>query len=447
MNEEETAVRNWLEAVEAPPPRMDLAEIVQIGRARARRRRQLAAGGSAAVALAVAAAVPAAVRVWPHSPDPYLAADRYPALDCTVTELLVPDQETDPSPAGVVAMDPTGRYLVGTRMEVEYENLSTDPEEGVVGSMAASPGSAILWDDGEPMELPVLRGTAWPMDVNSDGLVVGTGEDADQVPYGWAYHQGDLTELTAPPGYEFFDVDAVNEAGDIVGTVGPEDDDSRPVGMVAVWPAGQWDEPYVIPGTDVSSVADITDAGVVVGNRFDESESGLTFQPYLWNPDGTVRYLRLPEGATSGEVSAVRGAWAVGYADLRVPADTAEEPAGYVEVSGAPATGAPTDGLVTVAMPVRWDVMTGDVEVLDPNGGRDRSNAYARGVSANGDVMLSFGSPLVYRDGEWFSVPSPAEGYLDLSAIDDSGTVIAGDLTRDPVPGAGPYRSPVVWHC
>jgi hypothetical protein len=447
MTEQETDVRNWLEAVEAPPPRLDLDEIVQIGRAQVHRRRQLAAGGSAAVALAVAAAVPMALRAWPDSSAPYIAADQYPSLHCTITSLLVPDQETDPSSARVVAIDPTGRYVIGARMEVVHENLSTDPEEGVVGSMAARPGSAILWDNGEPMELPVLRGTAWPMDVNSEGLVVGTGEDGDQVPYGWAYHEGDLTELTAPPGYEFFDVDAVNEAGDVIGTVGPEDDDSRPVGMVAVWPAGQWDEPYVIPGTDVSSVADITDAGVVVGNRFNESESGLTFQPYLWNPNGTGRYLRLPEGATSGEVSAVRGAWAVGYADMSVPADTVEEPAGSVEVSGAPATGAPTDGLATVTVPVRWDVRTGDVEVLDPSNGRDRSNAYASGVSADGDVMLGFGQPLVYHDGEWFSVPLPGEGYLDLSAIDDTGTVIAGDLTRDPAPEAGPYRSPVVWHC
>lgn len=460
MIEEETAVRNWLEAVEAPPPRLDLDEIVQIGRTQVRRRRQLAAGGSAAVALAVAAAVPVALRAWPAG-DPYVAADRYPTLDCTITELSLPDGDIDLDHVEVAAMDPTGQYVVGNQSNGDVQYAGPGLIERVEGAV-------ILWDNGEPAELTELRGAAQAVDVNSSGVVVGIGWD--DLDGGWVYRDGDLAELPEPPGFSVNRVRGLNEVGDVVGMVVPEGsrDEEFVNESVAVWPAADRDQPRILhepSGKDVAEVAGITDTGAVVGWLHGEPGVPSRFLPYAWEPDGTGHYLPLPDGAVGGQVHDVAGEWAAGSADVLVPQESVREPSPASPtaepVSPSPGAVDPSpnaDGQVLVTLPARWNLRTGTAEVLDtgvpPEAGSATS---ANAVAANGDLVVGLSdAPRVLRDGEWYSLPG-SDDTPALVAMSEDGTAIAGSLgfaawawdARSSAPTPSPANSivQVVWHC
>ncbi|HEY8474240.1 MAG TPA: hypothetical protein VIL37_16605 [Natronosporangium sp.] len=104
--------------LDVPPHSIDLDTVVQIGRQQVRRRRVAMVGGAVTM-LAAVAVIPAATQLWPpgggdqRAPPLQAAGTPLPVLDCDVTALPLPPEYAEHSVI-VAAMDPTGRYVVGT---------------------------------------------------------------------------------------------------------------------------------------------------------------------------------------------------------------------------------------------------------------------------------------------------------------------------------------------
>lgn len=438
-------VRGWLDSVDVPLSRLDTDQILQAGRFQVRRRRQLAIGGTAAVALATMAAFPAAAQVWQgraggppaavgESPVP---AEPLATLECTVTELPLPDEasgevESGPDPeVHVQAIDPTGRYVIGngpTTPTLVQDSSELMPRYTPDGA----PALAIRWDNGQPVVIPALRQAAFPKDVNADGVVVGSGWD-ESTGRAWIYRDGGVTELAVPTGYVSTSASAINAGGDVVG----EAWGSGGAHAVVVWQAANPDQPHLldIPAGERASLVDITDAGLVAGDV--GSYVGLngvepTARAYLWGADGVGRTLPVPEGARTAHVSSVRGDWAVGTAWL---AD-------------------PTAGDGVRAVPVRWDLPAGTVEVLDL--GHPSLNS-AAAVNPAGEVLIA-GSAVI-REGEPYALPDPVdEGVIvppgpiedplvETMATSDDGSMIAGNYILLAPDGSLVGIHPVLWRC
>jgi uncharacterized membrane protein len=393
----EAQARDWLDSVDVPPPRLEVAQIVQLGRAQVRRRRLLAVGGTAAV-LAAVAAIPAAVPLmplvgggqWPGS-GPSL-----PVLDCDIAELPLPDEITEGVDGGhpyaaAAAVDPTGRFVVGA---VE----------------ADEPNWLIRWEDGNPTAISPLRGSAYAADVNADGVVVGYGwgDEPDNY-YAWIYRDGDMLELPMPDGYVSAEAVAINAAGDVVGTV--RDDGYR--ASVVVWPADDLDHPQVLAGPPDMEVTanEITDDGTVIGGVFTPTahDGG-----YLWAPDGTGQPLPGPVEAVDVTLWAARGGWAAGNALMSVP--TSDDDPGELTVV--------------------WDLSAGTFRLHDLG-----TIATVSDVTAAGDVL--YAEALVLRDGEPYALPHPIregtvsapgwfhQAYVAADAISEDGSTIVGSVSFD----------------
>lgn len=437
MSDYESEAREWLASVDVPPSRLDTGQLVQVGRAQVRRRRYLAAGGATAAVLAIAVALPAAVQGWPAGtgrspagpgPDRPLAA-----LDCDdITTLELPDHPVrgtpDLSHVRVRAMDPTGRYVLANW--VSGEVTGTD-----------DPQLVVLWDteDGTATYLPTASGNADGQAVNPDGVVVGANWDGGGDP--WVYRDGDVEPLPVPEGYPTARADAVSDTGDVYGIA----EEDTGFSVVVVWPADHPNQPEVLaaPGTTYFVPAGTAADGVVVAT----GDAG----PYRWDADRVGRPLPLPEGATGGEVAAVRGEWAAGSVALPVPAASIEP----VPASGAPsdlaslAPESPDEGDQPVSVPARWNLRTDSVEVLDPGvASRYGADASAVAVNATGDLIVSEPSPFVVRAGRPYTLPVPVEGgYARPEAISDDGKVFAGTVVTEPAGGGDPVSEPTVWRC
>lgn len=391
-------VRVLLETAQVPPARVDIARAIASG-AQTRRRRRYAAAAAGATALAmigVAAvgqvlAVTRAEQVDTLADSPTVAAD--PMAACTVRALPVPPKTT---PAGTVVADPTGVYVAA----------------GVALSGGAS--QAVLWTDGQPQVLKV--GAAWvePHGVNSAGVVVGMAGADSGKQFGWVYRDGDVKVLAAVPRYGLAVPYGVNEAGDIVGEAWTDRGN-----VAVVWPAAAPEKVRVLPAPMDARALGIGDDGTVVGSLGD----GVT--PYAWGEDGKGRKLAVPEGATGGKVTAVRGRWAVGW----VGAPAAEP---NPSVAAPPAVSKPkSDGLGAFRMrveakgglvPARWDLTTGEVTTWP---GRTEP---ASAVNARGWAVLPAtpgnGPAMVDRDGALHPLPGSENTYP--MSISDGGDRIFG---------------------
>jgi hypothetical protein len=445
----EEQARDWLESVDVPPPRLEVAQIIQIGHRQVRRRRQLAVGGTAAV-LAAVAAIPATVPLLPaggggQSPasTPVPGTDApLPVLACDVTELPLPDEYADPAAevypdVQVAAMDPTGRYIVGNGPYQRHAG-------GAIRD--TDPNGLVLWEDGNPTALTPLYGGAMATGVNADGVVVGQGsqETGDsRRPYAWIYRDGDMAELPVPEGYAFAEASAINTPGDVVGLV-YRNEDGRGRSVV-VWPAGDLDRPRVLTGpASPASPMWITDHGLVVTQLMAEDGGvGWDDGAYLWAPDGTGQELPLPEGATNVAVRGVRGDWVVASATL---------PAAPVTEPPSPVPSPTSSPLTSPGVAIRWDLRDLTLRVLNAVNSYELSD-----VNAGGDLL--YGESKVIRDGEPYLLPDPIaeeaitppdtdySQYLYSEAISDDGTVIAGWVDINTADHSTAAIHPVMWRC
>jgi hypothetical protein len=432
-------VRVLLEAAHVPPAHADLARAIEAGTVVRRRRRYTAVAAATVFALAGTAAVGQALdrtgrddrmdvpigETVTSPPAPFSA--------CTVTAL--------PRPAGKgvltgqVVADPTGRYAAA----------------GVVrpdGSVRA-----VLWTDGEPRVLPG-GGGAEPRAVSSTGVVVGIGSTTDGGPLAWIYRDGSATTLAPVKGYEWWAPVAVNERGDVTGEAWR--------GMrfaVVSWPHGQpVDGPVLITKTGDVRGSGVGADGTVVGTR------GEGAAPYAWHPDGTGRALKLPPGAATGQVLAVRGHWAAGWVALPAespPAESApadgpgvaphvqgnEPDKRVLDMLGKAAAG----GGKLVTAPARWDLRTGKVTHWP-----DRT-VPATAVNATGWVAVpgDAGPVVISPDGKVTALPGPADSY-PTALSDDNRRLYGERLPEAPEAGAlaakqramkGVGTELLMWHC
>ncbi|MEJ3748730.1 hypothetical protein WEI85_36315 [Actinomycetes bacterium KLBMP 9797] len=369
-----------LQTARVPPSGVDIALAMAAGRRMRRRRRIVAV--AAATALAVTGTVgvremipgtptPPAdtlVAAGPGAPDPF-AGCQVRALTRAVDEKL----------ADTPAADPTGRY--------------------VVAALERSDGStrAVLWADGVARQLPVPGVRAEVYDVNSAGVVVGSGATKGRQ-FGWVYRDGEVVTLSVADKREPTAVRAVNELGDVLGEAWS---DKRM--MPVVWQSERDGVgAFVATPEDVTPV-DIADDGTVVGIRATREA------PIVWRSDGTERRLALPAGASGGQVLTVRGEWATGWvggddraaAKAQLPKLRLAAPAG--------------------AVPARWHLTTGEVTTWVA------ASEPASAVNAAGWVTLpapSGGSARVARDGQLYELPGSTDAYP--MALSDDGRRLYG---------------------
>lgn len=427
----EVELRGRLHSVQVPLSQLDTGQIVETARVKARRRRYLTAGGTAAAVLAAAAVLPASLHMWPPTPGgdgvppgapPAMAAlPPLTALDCgRITTLELPDHadrgKPDLSVIDVQAMDPSGRYV-----------LANWPSGELTGT--DDPPAVVLWDGDTATYLPTMRGYAQGRDVNGHGVVVGDAQD-ETGRYGWIYRDGDVQILATPTGYRSAEAIAINQAGDVVGTA--VDANGHPA--VVKWPAADPASPEILHGPEGATLtpAAILDDGTVVATLGSPTgdDGG-----YLWDASGSGRGLPLPAGAANGYVAAAHGHWAVGSAAMPAPAD-----------DPAPTPFFDTQGRQVVDMPVRWNLASGTVELLEPAGHGYPGAAVA--VTTSGDVVIGSTEPVVVRDGLPYSLPVKTKRTEPRPvAVSEDGTVFAGAAVI-PDPGGGDrQRQPTVWRC
>jgi uncharacterized membrane protein len=304
------------------PSRVDIARAVADGRRRqSRRRAAMLSGLSVLVATVTAAAVlvgrpdPDAGPVPAHSttgtagPTPTGPNGPPPPTDCSVTRL--------PILAGhrsslVTGASRKGTYVVGATSPDEVIGL-----EGDIGGPGAD-RHPVIWHGDDVTEVPMVGTWRELNDVNSSGVAVGvTSEVWNREDYRlrstpWMYRDGTLSRLPGLSGYPSVGVEAINDAGVMVGNGSDPSRRSRPL----IW--RDPDRPPtplpLPPGVSTGSVAGIENDGTVVGSVGDDK----TARAYMWGPDGSGRALPTPHiagrPAKYSIARAIAGAWVLGSA-------------------------------------------------------------------------------------------------------------------------------------
>ncbi|MEV4516592.1 hypothetical protein AB0K00_47540 [Dactylosporangium sp. NPDC049525] len=386
--DEDDYLRDLMLAVDVPPTTADIGLAIATGRRQARRGTIVA--GAAAAALVVAAGTTYALGVAPTGGGGRGVQAGPPTdasyADCTVDQLEVT------GPAGIPAVDPAGRVIVGT-----------------VG------GTAVRFDNGRTVPYPGATGQV--VAVNNAGVIVGY-DEVDQASHGlaWTYHNGTKTMLAKLAGYDYSFPTAVNARGDVVGAaMGEANDDTVPV----IWPA---DRPgtvralampagYGEPNTGGSQAVGLTDDGHVVGN--------VRGAPTRWSPDGTPALLPTPPGHEYATVTALRGAIVFGMAAV-----TGENR----------------------VVAIRWDLGLDQVTVLvgvpyDVTDGTPGGWAITTGGDYNQPTRVT-----PQRTVEQLPLPPgvllPPNGPGAVAySISDDGRTITGATATDG------NRRPLIWHC
>ncbi|MGY0004993.1 hypothetical protein [Micromonospora sp. I033] len=420
------AVHRTLTQAPVPPSRVDVGAVLRAGRRDERRRRRLTVALAAVAVLAVG--LGSAVTVGRSGPDrgPGEVADRPPeilptptvvpvtvtvadaAAPCAYEQYPVPTEAWFPR---VTAADPTGRFLAGTA------EVSDKLVEQVRSYL-------VLWDRGRPSLVDVPWARAEVTAVNAAGVVVGNG----QSPKGrssvyWVYRDGKVRNLTPPAGYAEARPVAVNDRGDILGTVGSASDRDS---ALVVWSAGTDGPPQMLGQPEPGRVISWTNDGTVI--RFEaESPPGGTARIRLLRADGSSAVFPLPAGWSPGsmrfEQSPLGGDWLAGI------------------VSGGGEKSSP--GVL--------NLRTGQLVVYH---GLDTRNHFT--VVAGPDGRLLAGVPgqgwrLVERDGTARTVPLPAGANPEYGPqpilLDDAGTIYGAVHPTEPGPRRGVRDVPTVWRC
>jgi hypothetical protein len=285
----------------------------------------------------------------------------------------------------------------------------TDGHGGYSGYIQVGDGAQVVtWTDGRPD----LRGTppgiefARTDDQNQAGTVIGTGIDYDtggSVPF--TLDDNGFRFLPLPDGFREGSATAVNDRGDIVGSVYGDDT------SVVLWPAGG--VPRVLDlGLPSVDAADIDDDGTVLLN----SDAGR----YLWKDGMLSRLADLPDHYYT-HVSAIRNGWVVGTA----ASGTQPGSQGFLWCR----TGAPTTCQgATIALP-----RAAEADKINSTGlivGRERT-------------AEAYGPLAVWRGDQYLErLPVPAGHLATAGALAENGTVLGWvSPTSDPTNGG----QPAVW--
>jgi hypothetical protein len=283
-----------------------------------------------------------------------------------------------------MAIDPTGRYILGDRVHVPA---------------GASP--PFVWTDGVPVDLSV------PFDsdvfaVGSTGAVIGrTGGQ------GWIYRVGKRTVLTAPDGGPVL-MASVNARGDAAGLSFTGAGSGRNESTLVVWRAGRYDRPETFPSvTAQREGVFLADDGTVVTTATDKEGGTL---PRQFRADGSAVELPVPPGSASAGPTALNGRWAVGSS---------------LAGSGAPRLA-----------PMRWNLDTGGVETLD-TGPTDPAGLQPEPVAVgpDGRVLVRVGNDLRLVPGPAGGAVRPVElsvppGALPVFAVTPTEVVAAWQATE-----------------
>ncbi|MEU7871241.1 hypothetical protein [Dactylosporangium sp. NPDC049140] len=391
MNDDEL-LSPLLRRPELPPSKVDIERALRSGRRRERGRRLLAVA-AAAIAVGVTVAGIAALGPRHRAAPPAHETPRPTAPSrsgCSVHRLPTPGDR----PATVDAVDPDGRYAVGT--------------------LDGADDSVMVWAAGV---LQVLEGTprpnASPVAVNASGVVVGNaGDEAAPIP--WMLKDHVFTALAWPPGAQSVTVAGINAAGDIAGTATWEQNGQATKARIVRWNAARPDVvTYVTSNPAVAVAAAIGADGTIAGLGRDGA-SGDT-RAYLWAPDGTPRALERSPGRPALGATGIAGDWVIGYYE---------------------------DGSTWFNQGLRWNLRTGEVRELGDfaPGAIDTSGRMFGSLMRGADET----PPARWKDGKTSELPvlSAGQSAVVTSASAD-GRLVAGRLQRaknDPV-------VPVRWSC
>jgi hypothetical protein len=282
-----------------------------------------------------------------------------------------------PVPAGtqyslVTGADRTGRFVVGFAGDFITER-------------------ALVWRDGVLTELSVPLSYPRPGGVNSRGTVVGAGTGDGGRSVLWQVTNGQYTELPLVPGTVGVSGARINERGDVL--LGYQGSDYNP--QVAVLPVGgRVPLPLPVPEGYHAYPTGISADGTVTAQAFSGTMDGLA-RSFVWRPDRTRWELTGTKAGVAVVVEASAGHWAAG--------------AQY-----DPATGTRPS--------LRWDLLTGTVQLLPAE------LTSVRAITDGGDVggRTDF-EPAVVRDGQLLTLPMPAGSIFgDVTAL--GGDTIAGNI-------------------
>lgn len=404
-------VRRVLTDAPVPPTKVDVGAVLQAGRRSERRRRRLTVALAAVAVLAIGAGSAAVLGRGDHdrsmpvtgrSPELLPAPTVVPVtvtlskdpVQCTAEQFPAPKEAYFPR---VEVADPTGRFLAGTSAVLNWrtEKMRT---------------YLVLWDRGKPTLYNLSRAyEARVTAVNSAGIAVGTRWDGNARPdAAWVLRDGQVRNLTLPPGYRHVTPLAVNERGDILGQT--EDVPGRGSGVPVVWPAGSDGPPRVVGKPGFVQVVGWTADGTIVG-----FETGSLLR--LWRADGSSAMSSTPAGWQLNSWTSVRGDWVAGF----VPGPNIRKP-----------------------LPAAWNLRTGQVFVYH---GLDTIYYFELLVDPSGRLLV--GSPhdgwsLVEQDGTARTLAPPAEAKQHPRRpvlIDDTGS-IQGAVEKP----AGQH-TPGMWRC
>ncbi|GAA5188408.1 hypothetical protein GCM10023322_39040 [Rugosimonospora acidiphila] len=398
MTEEDRdfVLRDLLSGVSAPPTRVDLNQVITVGRRSLRRRRSFGVAGVSALVVAAMLATPLVIRAA-DGPSGHRsvaapiaagapratqdAASATPsAQPCAVTALPSPNGLADVEAS---AVDPTGRYVGG---------------QAWVGQN----GVPILWTGGRAQVLPVHAKSATVDAINANGVVVGQAENSPDDQYVYRYQNGTVTKLSPLPHYpHLFPTASINAAGDVVINAEAKGSVEGAGAVGVIWPAGSTTAHKVTLPAGANLFA-ITDDGTRVGTSY---VAGVADAAYTWDANGHGRKLAAPSGQKSLAYGA-RGEWVTGAVG---------------EFPGASQT-------------ARWNLRTGSVTILNSadNGGA---------VNASGWVVTP---TAVIPDKNPIPLQSfSADARVTLKGISDTNLVVgyAAPKSRDG------HSQAVTWQC
>ncbi|MFC0623392.1 hypothetical protein [Kribbella deserti] len=295
---------------------------------------------------------------------------------------------------------------------------------------------AVPFDHNEPPRYPYLyangKATKVPMpgegqvlaDVTSKGVAVGYAKVNDAwLPYVW--RDGKLTRLLGGRGFAY----GINEKGDIVGELwGPAGDPGNNETGATVWRAGTTNPVRLpLPKNAVrGSATAVANDGRIVGHVTMGGDLSGDTLPYIWNVNGTGRFLPMPAGVQLADANAhpmeINGDWVGGY--LHAPGITAPG--------------------------IRWNLAKGTAEMTKL--GRDYEKV---GIGPDGTTVgVLYNTPTAaYQTGDTvFKLPgaldpAASSNWDNAEAISADGSIIAGSVHVGL--GANGYNNwnAVIWTC
>ncbi|MGC4771227.1 hypothetical protein ACLQ25_19935 [Micromonospora sp. DT44] len=288
------------------------------------------------------------------------APARTTAGACTISTLPYP---TDTYRAEADAIDPSGRFVVGSALRV----LDTGNQ------------NVLLFWDGQQLtetEMPGRNGVN-PVDVNESGIVIGNGWADGGISQPWTYRDGKFEQLPLLPSTAIV-VSAINAAGDIVG-YGSDIVPGEYVGLR--WPAARPGTVEVLDAPVNAQPVGITRNGTIVGQAGPFGD----WTGWVRRPNGKVKPLAVAGGGST-VVNAAGGRWAIGQVWLG---------------GNNPAK-------------VRWDLRNGSHTILDPEAGLDDVNA--KGVVVGG-ALVTRGATSRVLPGGGTRINIGARSIADTGAI------------------------------